>query len=70
MSKLQSHVGMNFKSPTVNLFSFQLVRDGLAHGHVDFVNGIVDRVLVTPDLVPRADAVVRLAEIHCRRNQK
>lgn len=70
MSKLQSHVGMNFVSPTVNLFCFQLVRDGYAHGVVDFVNGVVDRVLVTPELVNRADAVVRLAEIHCRRNQK
>lgn len=70
MSKLQSHVGMNFTSPTVNLFSFQLVRDGFAHGHVDFVNGAVDRVLVTPELIPRADAVVRLAKIHCSRCQK
>ena len=62
--KRKSHVALNYKGNGLHLFCFQLVHDdGYAHAVVDFTNGNVDRVLVTPEYEGKGAAIVRLATI-------
>jgi len=68
--KLRSHIGMNFISPAVSLFTFQLLNaNGKAEASVDLRNGVWDRAMTTEQLRIRRPAIIRLAEIHCRKHQ-
>ena len=61
----RSHVGLNFKNRSADLFCFQVINEqGMAVAVVDFDEQELSRILTTEQLRHRIPAILRLARYY------
>lgn len=63
--RYSSHIGLDYSSKTIRLFTFQLLNEqGTADATVDFTNETIDRTLTTNALLSKHREIEKLANIH------